>query len=182
MAGTGNVCITCHRQDDIHQNSLSPRCGECHTQWAFAPARFDHSTVGCNLTGLHRTLACNDCHAAGNYGAIVGECIGCHRDEAVRKGGVHAGYTQCAGCHNPNDWQAWTFDHTAQTDFALDGAHAGLDCNACHRKAVETVAAIDLATSCGSCHRKDDAHGGEFGPQCERCHTAESFRQLRVLQ
>ena len=106
MAGTGNVCLNCHRQDDIHQNSLSPRCGECHTQWSFAPARFDHSTVGCNLTGLHRTLACNDCHAAGNYGAIVGECIGCHRDEAVRKGGVHAGYTQCAGCHNPNDWLA----------------------------------------------------------------------------
>lgn len=106
MAGTGNLCINCHRQDDIHQNSLSPRCGECHTQWAFAPARFDHTTVGCNLTGLHRTLACNDCHVAGNYGAITAECVGCHRDEAARKGGPHLGYTTCtgSGCHNPNSW------------------------------------------------------------------------------
>ena len=43
LAGSGNLCINCHRQDDIHNNSLSPRCGECHTQWSFAPARFDHS-------------------------------------------------------------------------------------------------------------------------------------------
>jgi hypothetical protein len=51
MAGSGNLCINCHRQDDIHQNALTPRCGECHTQVSFAPARFDHTTVGCNLTG-----------------------------------------------------------------------------------------------------------------------------------
>ena len=43
LAGSGNLCINCHRQDDIHSNSLSPRCGECHTQWSFAPARFDHT-------------------------------------------------------------------------------------------------------------------------------------------
>ena len=113
MAGTGNLCINCHRQDDIHSNGLSPRCGECHTQWSFAPARFDHSQVGCNLTGLHRTLACNDCHTAGNYGAIVSECAGCHRDEAQRHAQVspaHASYNFCAaaGCHNPNAWSPQT--------------------------------------------------------------------------
>ncbi len=108
MAGTGNLCINCHRQDDIHQNSLSPRCGECHSQWAFAPARFDHTTVGCNLTSLHRTLACNDCHRAGNYGAVTGECFGCHRDDALRAGNIggvnHGVQLTCAGCHNPNTW------------------------------------------------------------------------------
>ena len=67
LAGSGNLCINCHRQDDIHNNSLSPRCGECHTQWSFTPARFDHARVGCNLTGLHRTFACFDCHATGNF-------------------------------------------------------------------------------------------------------------------
>ena len=41
LAGSGNLCINCHRQDDVHNNSLSPRCGECHTQWSFTPARFD---------------------------------------------------------------------------------------------------------------------------------------------
>lgn len=105
MAGTGNLCINCHRQDDIHQNALTPRCGECHSQWAFAPARFDHTTVGCNLTGLHRTLACNDCHVAGNYGATSAECVGCHLDDSLTRT-THTGRTLCAtsGCHNPNTW------------------------------------------------------------------------------
>lgn len=109
MAGSGNLCINCHRQDDIHQNALTPRCGECHTQVSFAPARFDHTTVGCNLTGLHRTLACNDCHRAGNYGAITGECAGCHRDDAVAAGGAggvpHPTVLACATCHNTSVWR-----------------------------------------------------------------------------
>jgi hypothetical protein len=105
LAGSGNLCINCHRQDDIHQNSLSPRCGECHTQWSFAPARFDHTTVGCSLTGLHRTLSCNECHRGGNYRALSPNCVGCHRDEAARKGPPHTTYVTCAGCHNPNYWE-----------------------------------------------------------------------------
>ncbi|MBS1121334.1 MAG: hypothetical protein H6Q90_3562 [Deltaproteobacteria bacterium] len=108
LAGSGNLCINCHRQDDIHNNSLSPRCGECHTQWSFAPARFDHSRVGCNLTGLHRTVACFDCHRNGNFTALSPQCASCHRDDAIRHGGSahHQTDTTCtgSGCHNPNTW------------------------------------------------------------------------------
>jgi hypothetical protein len=108
LAGSGNLCLNCHRQDDIHGNSLSPRCGDCHTQWSFAPARFDHSRVGCNLTGLHRTIACFDCHKNGNFAAISAECVSCHHDDAVRAGApsnvAHPGLTACATCHNPNTW------------------------------------------------------------------------------
>jgi len=108
LAGSGNLCINCHRQDDIHNNSLSPKCGECHTQWSFAPARFDHSRVGCNLTGLHRTIACFDCHTNGNYAGTTAQCEGCHMDDAPeshlegRSGSVNT----CAGgsCHNTNTW------------------------------------------------------------------------------
>jgi hypothetical protein len=109
LAGSGNLCMNCHRQDDVHSNSLSPRCGECHTQFSFAPARFDHTTVGCNLTGLHRALTCYDCHKTGNFGGLSPTCVSCHRDDAllhVAQGGsaAHAGYTTCANCHNPNYW------------------------------------------------------------------------------
>lgn len=111
LAGSGNLCINCHRQDDIHNNSLSPKCGECHTQWSFAPARFDHTRVGCNLTGLHRTLACFSCHKNGNFAAITAECGGCHIDDARRHaarlgnpGDGHTQYTECANCHNANTW------------------------------------------------------------------------------
>ena len=39
---------------------VDTKCGDCHTQWSFTPARFDHSRVGCNLTGVHRTIALDD--------------------------------------------------------------------------------------------------------------------------
>jgi hypothetical protein len=107
LAGMGNLCISCHRQDDVHGNSMSGRCGECHTQWAFAPARFDHSTVGCNLTGLHRTLPCYDCHKTGTFGGLSARCYACHKDTAltaVDKDAGHATYTGCSECHNPTTW------------------------------------------------------------------------------
>jgi hypothetical protein len=114
LSGSGNLCINCHRQDDVHSNSLSPRCGECHTQWSFAPARFDHTRVGCNLTGLHRTMPCFDCHKQGQFGATVPTCVGCHKDDALRRSALgndvndHANQLSCAGCHNPNSWSNTT--------------------------------------------------------------------------
>jgi hypothetical protein len=103
--GAGNLCVTCHRKDDIHQNSLSPRCGECHTQRAFAPAQFDHLRVGCNLIGLHQTLPCADCHTNGNFGALSPLCVSCHRDDAL---GVrqpdHDTLIECGRCHSPSAW------------------------------------------------------------------------------
>jgi len=112
LAGTGNFCINCHRQDDIHSNSLSPRCGECHTQWSFAPARFDHTTVGCNLTGLHRTLPCYDCHKTGNFGGLQPNCYACHAADMQRatvespfaRGPHGTGQIVCSLCHNPNSF------------------------------------------------------------------------------
>jgi hypothetical protein len=113
LQGAGNMCINCHRQDDIHNNALSPRCGECHTQWSFAPARFDHTRVGCNLVGLHRTLPCADCHKSGSYAGTAGTCVSCHRDDALRAGtGLSSshggGGTTCANCHTMSNWKAAT--------------------------------------------------------------------------
>jgi len=105
LRGSGNLCITCHKQDDIHGNALSPRCGDCHTQRAFAPARFDHVTVGCNLMGLHSTLPCADCHRAGNYGAVSPMCASCHRNDALRvRQPDHRTLVDCGSCHNPSAW------------------------------------------------------------------------------
>ena len=105
LGGTGDLCITCHREDDVHANGLSPRCGQCHTQWSFAPARFDHLEVGCSLNGLHRTLPCADCHTNGNFGPVSPECIACHRDSALKVEAVpHEALFECGDCHNPNSW------------------------------------------------------------------------------
>jgi hypothetical protein len=103
--GSGNLCITCHRDDDIHQNALSPKCGECHGQRSFAPARFDHLSVGCNLLGQHRTLPCADCHRSGNFGGVSPLCVSCHRDDAAAVATPdHGALLDCGRCHNPDAW------------------------------------------------------------------------------
>lgn len=107
LAGTGPLCITCHREDDIHGNSLGPKCGDCHSQWAFAPARFDHTTVGCDLKGQHRTLACLDCHKGGNFAGLSSDCVGCHWDDAAQRqthAANPAGFSACGTCHNVSIW------------------------------------------------------------------------------
>jgi hypothetical protein len=117
LAGTAELCITCHRNDDIHHNALGPRCGECHTQRTFAAAHFEHNRVGCELIGVHRLLPCVDCHKGGNFVALAPECPACHRAEQIRAQSIsmtpagmqqgvisHAGLNTCSNCHNANSF------------------------------------------------------------------------------
>lgn len=105
LRGSGNLCITCHRKDDVHGNGLSPRCGECHTQRSFSPARFTHLSTGCALTGLHSTLPCGDCHKAGNFSAVSPLCVSCHRKDSLRvRQPDHRTLVDCGNCHNPSAW------------------------------------------------------------------------------
>jgi hypothetical protein len=39
---------------------------------------------------------------------------------------------------------------------------------------------VKLSQDCVSCHRDDDAHFGDFGRQCQRCHVTISFKQVRM--
>lgn len=113
LRGMGGQCVTCHQRDDIHHNSLGPRCGDCHTQRSFVNGRFRHDTVGCTLRGVHRTLPCVDCHKGGNYAGLSPLCVSCHRDDAMRAAGqviripenptvpeLHGVQTACTRCHN----------------------------------------------------------------------------------
>ena len=111
LRGTAELCIACHRGDDIHHNALGPRCGDCHAQesWSGSQVRFFHERVGCDLRGLHRALPCADCHAGGNFNALAPTCLACHRGDSIRAardnpkaGPAHAAFTQCATCHNAN--------------------------------------------------------------------------------
>jgi hypothetical protein len=79
---------------------------------------------------------------------------------------------ECALCHGAEGWSpakiSPRFDH-ARFGFALEGAHAAAGCRACH-------ASLDFSqekTTCVSCHQ--DAHQGELGLDCARCHTPRSF-------
>jgi hypothetical protein len=120
LQGMAQMCMVCHQRDDIHNNSLGPRCSDCHTQQTFIAARFNHDRVGCTLTGVHRVLPCIDCHKGGNYAGLAATCISCHRDDAMRvaalgnpasrdrNGNVtrHDAVTSCGFCHNTSSFRA----------------------------------------------------------------------------
>jgi hypothetical protein len=112
-------------------------------------------------------------------------CLACHKPVAERiakKKGVHREVTNdCVACHVEHagrdaelrPFDPRTFDHRTETGFPLDGRHAPLRCNQCHK----TRSYLGLSSACVSCHK--DPHQGRLGTDCARCHsTTLSFRDL----
>ncbi|MEZ5285597.1 MAG: hypothetical protein R2712_12495, partial [Vicinamibacterales bacterium] len=139
------------------------------------------------LTKAHAELEgvtnCLQCHSAGRQVA-ADKCLSCHRpvaDRIAKKVGVHRDVTtDCVTCHvehagpdaelRPFDVQS--FDHRAETGYALDGRHAPLaqQCATCHK----TRSFLTASTACASCHA--DPHRRTLGNDCTACHsTAVAF-------
>lgn len=170
-------CVACHRGDDPHRGQLGTDCAGCHGQESWRDAiRFDHDLTKFPLAGLHATTACESCHVDRAFRGTASGCIDCHRDDDAHGGKLGE---RCADCHTPNDWRIWTFDHGIQARFPLDGAHAALECIACHRH--PPGEGRGPGRDCGSCHRGDDVHGGQFGADCGRCHDTRSFSGARRM-
>jgi hypothetical protein len=170
------TCNECHKSDDVHRGRLGAKCDSCHGNAAWTPASlFDHSGTEFPLTGRHAAISCSECHKDKLFSSRITSCIGCHAD--TRHQGRFGKAPDCATCHVTSSWQRWTFDHAKQAGFALDGKHASLTCYQCHGK---PVASAKMASSCVDCHRADDTHRGEFGENCQRCHSTESWKGAGV--
>lgn len=182
-------------------------CGHCHVEHhgaaialvgehAFAEAgvgeatSYDHGHVaGFALSGAHDELSCTACHehaddevlAAGDarFLGLDQTCTSCHAD--VHDGGMGS---DCASCHGQEQPFAVVarFRHAA---FALDGAHAGLRCDACHEpdsdRSVARYPADLPARSCADCHGLPHGPGGAALPlaagtrDCADCHGTTTF-------
>ncbi|MGH8262537.1 MAG: cytochrome c3 family protein [Steroidobacteraceae bacterium] len=168
-------CIGCHRSSDVHAGKLGKDCASCHTPAGWDKnVRFDHDLSSFPLVGLHVAVPCEQCHVTRAYRDVGSKCVDCHKRDDVHKGGLGP---DCARCHSPNGWRIWDFDHGKETGFKLDGAHAKLACEGCHRKPPDEV---KLSQTCVSCHLKDDVHLGQYGQQCQRCHSTISFKGARL--
>lgn len=203
--GLGTICLSCHRRDDPHEGQFGQAtCTECHTEdeWSPAPG-FEHDRARFRLTGRHRQVECEGCHAASGADetpsvryrplAFAG-CTNCHEDYHEGDMGL-----TCTECHNTGGWDRidrgrfeGEFDHEA-TGYALLGAHYELDCAACHDAGHSERDEIRLAydpqtlgrsyprpavEDCVSCHI--DYHEGVFddapaGANCEGCHGEEGW-------
>ena len=134
---------------------------------------------------------CQRCHATSRQAPERKACLDCHKavgEDLAAQRGFHGRSPQardgeCRQCHSEHQGRdadivglvPALFDH-GKTDFALHGAHAGVDCVSCHtpgktyRKAPQT---------CVACHQKDDVHHGDMGKQCQDCHTEQRWSETR---
>lgn len=168
-------CHSCHQARDVHAGRLGRQCENCHSVEGWrADVRFDHDFTDFPLVGQHVVVPCEQCHLTPAYKETANECFDCHRAVDKHQGSLGK---ECDSCHSPNGWNIWEFDHARVTGFALAGAHSKLQCADCHR---QPPAEVELSDDCSSCHLKDDVHFGDFGRQCQRCHSTTSFRQVRI--
>ena len=171
----GTDCLACHRAANPHGAKFKTACDTCHGQQDWhSEISFDHDLTSFPLLGLHNVVSCAQCHRTQAFSEVKSRCIDCHKKDDVHKGGLG---DKCDSCHTPNGWSIWVFDHLKQTGFGLTGAHAKIKCADCHRK---PAAEVKLSQDCVSCHQKDDIHAGQFGRQCQRCHSTVTFQGGRA--
>jgi len=184
---TSTACVSCHQND--YNKALSPvphagfptTCEQCHDTVQWTDGKFDHSTTGFALTGMHTVppRLCTDCHKSNNYNLTSAACYSCHQTDyqgTTNPNHVASNFpTGCDQCHNTSSWLNATFNHNS-TGFALTGSHTvpPRQCTDCHVNNNYTL----NSTACFSCHSKDytgalspvNHIAASFPTTCETCH------------
>jgi hypothetical protein len=166
-AGTPQVCVACHAQDDRHVGQFGQDCAQCHTVNGWPGATFDHALTAFPLTGAHTSLACAQCHASGDFEDGPQTCSACHGEP-----GFHVGRlgTDCAACHSTDAWTPASYDRPHTFPFN-HGDGGPSPCRTCH---LDTLSAF----SCYNCHehepsdiaREHREHGIPDLQNCVSCH------------
>ncbi|MFA5825647.1 MAG: cytochrome C [Gallionellaceae bacterium] len=174
------TCLSCHEKDDKHKGQEGKKCETCHNEQNWKKTTFNHNNSSMSkfpLLGSHATVECKKCHAAVTFKDAKPECWSCHEkdDEKIHKRRFG---TECQECHNARSWKSWDFDHD-KTRFKLVGPHKNIpNCYKCHQRPMDKK--VNAPQTCGGCHDRDDVHNGDFGPQCDRCHAGDKWREVRV--
>jgi hypothetical protein len=167
-------CYSCHKKDDKHKGQEGKKCESCHTPHSWKKAEFDHRMSRFALTGLHMLLACNKCHVSATFKDAKSDCWSCHEKQDIH---MRCLGTDCETCHNTRNWRDWDFDHQ-KTRFKLLNRHAALQCVECHAAPVANK--ISQLPGCAVCHDTKDRHNGDYGRNCERCHSDLAWGNVKV--
>lgn len=142
------------------------------------------------LAGGSEKFRCLECHTE------IAQRLAAHRGYHAAVFNAQAGERDCARCHSEHNGEnfpliRWEpslkgFDHS-KTGYVLEGKHAGLACQQCHTVARISTAEratikmkdlnrsfLGLSRDCLTCHQ--DAHRGQFGKDCARCHTFNDWK------
>jgi hypothetical protein len=165
-------CLACHLKKDVHKGRYGEKCETCHGETVWKTLKFDHERdTGFRLREAHSKIKCDACHTGKLYvDKTPKDCNGCHAKKDVHRGSLG---TACESCHLESNWKKTTFDHDRNTKYPLRGRHASIACKTCH---LDGTFRQKLATQCLACHKKDDRHAGQEGPECERCHSETSWK------
>jgi len=162
-------CNSCHKLNDVHGGSYGAACDDCHNERKWSEIKFDHDRdTDYPLKGGHKRTTCRACHQQDIHRSLDRSCVACHRNDDVHRGRYGK---KCQDCHNLDKWADDSFNHDKDTDYPLNGEHASVACEACHRGNVHQ----ELNVECGACHQGDDAHRGEQGEKCDDCHDEKSW-------
>jgi hypothetical protein len=178
----GQSCETCHKEHLTEREKL--------TVWTDTTSMkaFDHEPTDYPLEGAHAQVGCRECHQPKFVQSPVSQrkvleesflglsqtCAGCHEDVHTAKLGA-----ECNRCHVMDNWNDLLpdapFDHD-RTDYALEGLHAEVKCEDCHRSG-RTMDELPFG-ACTDCH--EDTHQEQLtlradGGRCDACHDLKGF-------
>ncbi len=184
FTNVGHLCAECHA--DIHRGKLGANCEQCHSVrgWSVQAQQIQQHNNRFPLLGAHAAVDCDACHKNGalsNYTTMATDCYSCHSSDFQTAQPNHAQLkfpTDCTQCHGMDNWLGAKFDHLKFTGFALTGAHATLDCVACHLGGNYT----NTPATCVGCHLNDfnktnnPPHVQAGFPQtCQTCHSTAAW-------
>jgi hypothetical protein len=163
--------------------TLAIPCENCHTQTSWKPIRavpeFNHNTTSYPLRGMHVKVDCIQCHTKPVFSNVSTQCSDCHADIHRRQFGAN-----CEQCHSVIGWNVSLQAVRAHENrFPLIGAHAAVDCIACHKSGASGQFA-GLSTECYSCHVRDFQNASRpnhvadgFSTNCQACHGVNTWFQ-----
>jgi hypothetical protein len=160
--------------------ALEIPCDDCHTSANWEPLRaalkFNHDHTRYALRGMHEKVKCTQCHASPIFTDVRKNCSDCHADIHLRKFGA-----DCAQCHVVQGWftsRQQVRNH--QNLFPLIGAHAAVECEACHKAFVGGQ--YRVLPYCSACHSRefkettDPNHVAlNFPETCDSCHSQDNW-------
>ena len=177
-------CSECHA--DIHRRQFGANCESCHTVrgWQINIQQIQNHQNRFPLVGAHALVECDQCHknaAAGQFVGLSTACYSCHQQDFLTPVINHVALnfpTTCETCHSINNFVSAKFDHLKFTGYALTGAHATLECTACHINNVFTGA----PAQCYACHTADFVNSSNpphvqlgLPHDCGTCHNTTGW-------
>lgn len=162
--GTPTSCIGCHAADDRHSGAFGEDCAACHKATTWEDWTFDHARSSFPLTGAHRSVSCQGCHAGGTYLGTPSTCSACHARPASHGTILSGG---CGSCHSTKAWKPASYN--GPHAFPMNHGGAGGSCAQCHPSSLASYSCTRCHSSAVMAEHHKEVSGFSM-TTCAKCH------------